>query len=195
MHHFGPDHFRDPADLDFMTEVCLASGAIPFVFKPVQVTGAGQCWDGGVVNNAPISLAIHGEEPRGSRSNDVNHVIVVSPERNVRKPGTYGRFAANRLLEILVEERLGRDLEEANSFNLELDDLRGALERIAQRPVSLDELGPNLDWRPLAFTEIRPHETDLEGSFLSGFLRPKLRRRYVDAGRAAARHALASDAT
>lgn len=195
VHHFGPDDFTDPARLDFMTEVCMASGAIPFVFKPVEVTGEGQCWDGGVVNNTPISLAIHGKEPRGHRSNDVNHLIVVSPERNVRRPGPYSRFAFNRLLEILVEERLGRDLEQASSFNLELDDLRGALERIAQRPVSLEELGPRLDWRPLAFTEIRPRERELEGNLVSGFFRPRLRKSYVDAGREAARYALARDAS
>lgn len=194
-HHFEPDDFRDPARLDFMAEVCVASSAIPFVFAPVWVNGRGPYWDGGVVNNAPISLAIHGAKPRGSRPTDVNHVIVVSPERSVVRPDTYGRFALNRLLEILVEERLARDIEAAMSFNGELEDLRAVLERLANRRVTLEELGPKLDWRPLAFTEIRPYETDLDGNALSGFFDRAERERYLARGRDAARHVLASVAT
>jgi predicted acylesterase/phospholipase RssA len=194
-HHFGPNDFADPARLDFMSEICVASAAIPFVFAPVWVNGRGPYWDGGVVNNTPVSLAIHGNQARGSRSSDVNHVIVVSPERSVVRPAAYSRFAFSRFLEILVEERLGRDLEEASSFNHKLDDLRTAIERIANRRVPLDELGPKLDWRLLDFTEIRPFETDLEGNFLSGFFKRAERQQHLALGREAAQQALASDAT
>jgi hypothetical protein len=94
---------------------------------------------------------------------------------------------------MLIDERLARDLHEAESFNEELRTLRRRLSEPggtgdqALAEAVLEHMG----WRNLQLVEVRP-ERDLEGSLLSGFLSSARRMAYVQAGRAAAERTLAA---
>jgi predicted acylesterase/phospholipase RssA len=180
---FGPDSFRNPERLDFMAEVCVASGAIPGLFAPHPLStedgGAdpgSPYWDGGTVNNTPLGLAL-------KTSVDLDHLIVVTPDANQVAPGPFSRFSASRLITLLIDERLARDLHEARSFNEELTEL--------SKLVDARLLREKLGWRKLEILEIRP-EQPLEGDLLKGFFFPGLRNDYLARGKEAADRALAS---
>ena len=97
--------------------------------------------------------------------------------------GASSRFSASRLLTLLIDERLARDLHEARSFNDEI----AALSTLVDPRVLREKLG----WRKLEILEIRP-ERALEGDLLKGFFFPSLRTEYLARGKAAADRALAT---
>lgn len=180
---FGSESFRDPRRLDFMAEVCVASGAIPGIFAPHPISEEGggldpasPYWDGGTVNNTPLGLAL-------KTNSDIDHLIVVTPDANQVAPGPFSRFSAGRLLTLLIDERLARDLREARSFNDEIAELSTLIDARVLR----EKLG----WRKLEILEIRPERT-LEGDLLKGFFFPSLRNEYLARGKAAADKALAT---
>jgi hypothetical protein len=89
------------------------------------------------------------------------------------------------LAEILVQERLYRDLRQAHATNLALGRLRDLVPYARARAAILDALG----WRnrrPVEVVEIRP-ESALPGGAFDGFSRPALRDDYIEAGEEAAR--------
>ena len=97
-----------------------------------------------------------------------------------------------RLVEVLIDERVTRDLAEARAVNGWLAELARLEASGRLAPEVRDEvvrgLYPRRDpraFRQLAIVEIRPSRA-LEGNPFEAFLRPGLRRSYVDAGRAAA---------
>lgn len=180
---FGPESFRDPEQLDFMAEVCVASAAIPVLFAPHPLgdrsggeDAGSPYWDGGVVNNTPLALALKADR-------EVDHLIVVTPDENRVTMGPFGRFGVFHLLNVLIDERLARDLYEAHSFNEELDEL--------SKLIDPDVLRERLKWRKLEILEVRPEQA-LRGSPLGGFLWPGLRNEYLAQGKAAAERALAT---
>ena len=95
----------------------------------------------------------------------------------------YGWFSLSRLLEMVIEERLARDLSEAKSFNDELLAL-------CRAGVDLNQLGPDIKWKFLQFVEIRP-EQDLPGNLAAGFFSAELRDKYVNVGHDTAKQVLA----
>jgi predicted acylesterase/phospholipase RssA len=166
-----------------MAEVCVASGAIPGIFAPHPIPDEGggidpasPYWDGGTVNNTPLGLAL-------KTNSDIDHLIVVTPDANQVAPGPFSRFSAGRLLTLLIDERLARDLREARSFNDEIAELSTLIDARVLR----EKLG----WRKLEILEIRPERT-LEGDLLKGFFFPSLRNEYLARGKAAADKALAT---
>ncbi len=95
-----------------------------------------------------------------------------------------------------INERLSRDLHEAESFNVELGRLDAALDAFekelgSERPGErlASHVRGKLNWRKLSFLEIRPGE-DLDGNLAVGFLSKRLRRRYLRLGREAAERQL-----
>jgi hypothetical protein len=130
--------------------------------------------DGGAVNNAPISYAI--EDPT------IERVIVVSPQPpQPPPPGSLGGFdLLGHLVDILINERLHRDLQLAHRINSRIDLLEHELRDLPEdrRKAILGALG----WRRLEVLEIRPLQA-LPGNALTGFWDKDARTSYHDAGR------------
>jgi hypothetical protein len=94
----------------------------------------------------------------------------------------------SQIAEILINERLYRDLHEAESINEYL----AKIDALAREGVSSDTIAKVkgiFGWSPLEIVQIRP-QSPLEGSAFSAFRKPEQMKRYVEAGREAARAAL-----
>lgn len=190
---FHDTEFEDPDRRARMFRAAAASAAFPFAFRPVDLEGRGPAVDGGIVNNTPIAEAIE-------RDPDVGTVYVVVAEPpdvslpKERAADLHGVQLGSRLAEMLVNERLVRDLAEARAVNAWLETLdrlqeAGELSPAARRDV-VEGLyhRPAADLRRLEIVEIRPGRP-LHGSAFDGFFRPALRRAYLRAGWEAARDA------
>lgn len=171
--------FAKPEGIAQIAERCIQSSTIPVLFPPRSYGNEGQFWDGGLVNNTPIGDALKWDPT-------IDHLLVITPDSAQLAPSStrHGRFAINRLLEMVIEERLARDLNEAKSFNEELVKLY----RAGVDPRTLDR---EVKWRLLQFVELRPAR-DLPGSLISGFISASRRRLYIQEGQAAARQVLAA---
>lgn len=159
-----------------------ASAGLPIAFAPVDLDGLGPCIDGGMVNNTPMKWALD-----GSVGAQVDAIVVVAtsverstePAADLGVLGMIGHFA-----EMLIDERLYRDLREATGVNdtlARLDALvqRGVLDA-AQHARVMDALG----WtgrRTVPIVQIRPTAA-LRGSAFSGFFHADLRREHLAAG-------------
>ncbi len=187
---FRDADFDTREDREKVFRAATASGAFPGAFVPVELPGLGQCVDGGTVNNAPVKEAI--------ADGEVDRIVVVTPHplvfeapRSPRRPEG-GLTLVGRIADILINERLFRDLREAEAVNGRLE----ALERL-RRDGTLDDaqlekvqraadLG---EARRLEILQVRPAK-ELAGNPFSGFFSRDLRKAYLDAGRAAATTAL-----
>lgn len=184
------EHVASFSDAQFDTEAgrsevflaALGSGAFPLLFAPVELAGVGLCVDGGLVNETPIKHAIAG---RG-----VQRIIVVTAEP-LEFPAPEplrGVKLISQLAEALINERLYRDLREAQAINGYLS----RLDDLADEKVPLDvieKVKAIFGWSPLEIVQIRP-AGPLDGSAFSAFSNTAQLRAYVDAGREAARLAL-----
>jgi predicted acylesterase/phospholipase RssA len=171
-----------------MYRAVAASAAFPFVFRPVELH-LGQrvvpAVDGGAVNNAPLLHALAGAP-------EVDRVFVITSFPRVFSGPVplRGLGYASHLADVLIEERMFRDLRDA-------DRQTHALRRLAELPLDrstrhavLDALG----WtgrRPVTIVEIRP-DSPLDGNAFTGFVSRRLRESYVTAGLDAGRRAVAS---
>jgi len=160
----------------------LGSGAFPLLFAPVEVPGVGSCVDGGVVNNTPIKRAIQG--------GGVERIIVVTPEplRSAAPEPLRGTKLITQLAEILINERLYRDLRDAEAINGYLRQL-DALRAHGVAPDTIQQVKDVFGWVPLEVVQIRPARP-LDGSAFSAFSNPAQLKGYVEAGRDAAGAAL-----
>jgi predicted acylesterase/phospholipase RssA len=178
----GAEHLES-----LFTAVC-ASSAFPGAFLPVQATIGGRavpCMDGGIVNNAPLKHAIGDDR-------DVSRVFVITPYPRVfdEVPELRGLALVTHLAEMLIHERLFRDLREAESVNEALVRLETALPHREQRAAALEAIG----WtgrKQLEIVEIRP-PAPLAGGAFDGLFSRELRAEYIQAGETAARAWLAS---
>ena len=156
----------------------VASAAFPLVFAPVEVPGLGPAYDGGVVNNTPVKLAIEAGAER---------IVLIAPYPQVLKPvpdDLRGLELASFLVDVLIHERLYRDLRDAERVNQTIQKLRATVPEAADRVLAL------LGWRgEVELIDVRP-EHDLDGNAFSGFFNRDLRLAYLDAGRTAALDAL-----
>ncbi len=168
---FDTADFTSERGLAAIAETCVVSSAIPIVFKPRDLRHEGQFWDGGTVNNTPIGHAL-------KRDRAIDHMIVISPDAECLESRRFGRLSFNRLLEMVIEERLQRDLCEAKSFNEELLVL-------CRAGVDLSKLGPEINWKLLQFVEIRPAQ-DLRGNLAVGFFSQGRRAEYIEIGESTA---------
>ncbi len=183
---FDGDSFDDAKALEPMLDAVTASAAFPGAFRPVGLHVDGElvsCLDGGLVDNAPIKHAID--------ANDVDRIFIVTPSPALAYPEPadgHGVGLLAHLVEILVSERLYRDVREARSVNRALV----ALEARFGDGAALEDALTALGWtgrRRLELVEIRP-DLPLEGGAFDGFFDRALRQRYIRAGELAARAAL-----
>ena len=181
---FRDEHFDTELARAQVFHTALGSGAFPLLFAPVDVPGVGLCSDGGVVNNTPIKRAIEGS--------GVERIIVVTPEPlNLPAPEPLrGAKLVTQLAEILINERLYRDLRDAEAINGYLS----KLDELADQRVPLDvieKVKAIFGWVPLEIVQIRPPRP-LDGSAFSAFSNTAQLRGYVAAGREAATAALST---
>jgi NTE family protein len=179
--------FETSEGLDAVFAAAVASASFPIAFVPSEVSGVGPCVDGGTVNNTPLKYALKGAP-------EIDAVVVVAPTpadaridetvaASLRASGLVGRIS-----EMLVNERLYRDLAEARWTN-------DAIRRLERHPVFGAHTEAILACMGLAGRRVVPvhsirPETELEGHAFEGFYKPRLRAAYVAAGRERARAVL-----
>lgn len=185
---FADADFDAAESLERVYLAAAASAALPFVYAPVTLEVDGRTirgLDGGLVNDTPLDLALS-----GAPAVDRVFVIVPFPRVRTEPPDLKGLPFAAHVLDIVSEERLLRDLEDAAHVNGVLATLPTLVPDEAQRAALLDVLG----WtgrRVTQVIEIRPDAT-LPGDALSGFTSRDLRQTYVHAGVDAAQRVIAS---
>jgi NTE family protein len=171
---------------DFMTTIgrerildaATASATFPLLFAPWKVDGRPYI-DGGAVNNAPVSYAI---EPFSTR----RLVVISGQPAEMDPPASLGAVALlPHVVEILINERLFRDLRGARKANRKL----AAIEEAMSHPDVPEEVRVKvrgaLDWQPLEIVEIRPLSA-LEGNAFAGFGSAELRKAYFAEGKSRA---------
>jgi predicted acylesterase/phospholipase RssA len=179
---FSDGELDAPTTRERIFNSALASAAFPVLFAPVDVPGIGACVDGGAVNNTPVRLAIDDRA--------ISRILVVTAEPLTMKPPEplAGVNLLGHLAEILINERVYRDLqaaEKVNGYLRELDALRS--EGVGAE--TIQRVKDVFGWRPVEIIQIRP-PASLPGNAFEAFGNADLRREYIEAGRRAARDAL-----
>jgi len=177
--------FEYPERVAEMAHVAAASAAVPGIFAPVVVRQR-ECVDGGIVNNTPIRQAL--EDP------EIDRIFVIRPSPSVAETSHLsGCQLAAHIIDILITERLNRDLNEAAEINRQL----AAVERLAGTngfgELQLRQIKEAVGLRyarPVEIVIIEP-QVALAGNPLTALRDRELRRAYVEEGRDAARRALA----
>jgi len=187
----GPD-FDIAEGRERIATAATAAAAFPGLYAPVHVPGLGPCLDGGAVNNAPIAHALDGCALR--------RIVVISNTPSlVDAPPLRGISLVEHLAEVLIHERLYRDLRAARRRNGQL----GALHQLGKTgtlaPHQLSAVRDALGWqnaRRLELVEIRP-AVALRGGAFTALGDRGLRSEYIAEGRRAAEQTFAalSDAT
>jgi len=172
---FEDRDFDDDAGRERIYNAAAASAAFPLLFNPVDVPGVGPCYDGGVVNDIPLKLATEDGAER---------VFVLAPYPTDFGPGDVpkGIDLAARLVDVLIHERLFRDLHEADQLNQAIARLQALA---AAGTFTAEQVAQGLeifDARPLDVIAIRP-DNDLPGNTFAGFLHRDLREQYITVGR------------
>lgn len=157
------------------TAAC-ASAAFPGLFAPVNVAGFGACYDGGLVNDTPIKYAIE--------SQHIERIIVISPFPALSaSPDNFkGLDLASRFGDVVVNERLYRDLVNADKINnvmRRIKHLRATREITDEQFKKLETI---LDFkREIEIIQVRPKKK-LEGNGFSGLFKKNLREAYIEEG-------------
>jgi len=181
---FTETDFLDSNKRKEIAKVAAASAAFPGLFIP-PLLNRRQHVDGGVVNNTPLSYAI--DESAGR-----NSIVVVSAEPNVPADDVTLRLFPRptllvRLVEILINERVGRDLVVARKRNEKRKQLIHALQGTG---VDAEKVADSLGFRELDILTIRPTKA-LAGGAFKGFCSSSLRESYIRLGKEAALGTLA----
>jgi len=184
--HFDKRDFASRERLEQVFQAAAASAAFPVAFVPSHVRGFGPCSDGGIVNNTPLAHVI---DP------DIGRVVVVVPSPRVsheHPPKGIGALAW-RISDVIVQERLYRDLRAAEKVNGRVGALDALGAKFTDKSLLYDArvaagLGGK---RRVQFLEVRP-ERVLPNPF-AGFFSRKLREALIEKGRLAARKALRAD--
>jgi NTE family protein len=171
---FAAADFSSRAGRDRIVDCASASATFPILFAPSKVDGRPYV-DGGGVNNAPISYAI---EPFSNR-----RLFVVSGlPAEMEPPASLGALSiVGHVVDILINERLFRDLRAARKTNQKLLAVEQALADPRVPEDVRNRVRDALDWQPLEITEIRPL-TALEGNAFAGFGSRELRKAYFEEG-------------
>jgi len=184
---FAGADFDAAGALERVFVTTAASAAFPGAYAPVALPKEGgtvQALDGGIIDNAPLSLALQGAP-------EIGRVILIVPfPRVLAAPvALHGLALVSHVFDMLVQERLFRDLRELDRVNRALHELEARVPDRSHRAALLETLG----WsgrRPAHVIEIRPPDP-LPGDAFSGFWSRELREQYVQAGIDAARAAVA----
>lgn len=207
---FRDEVFDELGTLRDVFQAAAASSAFPFVFVPVPIEnlalyseegtrkeGVGPFIDGGTVNNTPIKYALGGWG-EGTLGTTPDAVVVISPtpqlEREVDRPGTRrGVPLLERLVDMLINERLNRDLHDAEDVNTALAKLEELKAKRALTEEQYQEVLAALDWgkrKQVKIVSIRP-ERALEGNPFSALVLGRSKREaYLKEGAACAVKAL-----
>jgi NTE family protein len=179
---FRSEDFDSERGRERVREAALASAAFPFLFTPLKIEDVGACIDGGAVNNTPISYAIDG---------GVARVIVVTgnPVRSVDASEFNGADLVGQIVDIVINERLFRDLHRARRINEKLTELEAVFERLGLGDGPREQIRTTLGWKPLEVVEIRP-KTALRGNAFSGLRDAGLRAEYIAIGQEVAAEVL-----
>ncbi len=151
------------------------------VQAPTEVDGIGPSIDGGAVNNTPIKYALAGDLGR-----QIDAIIVISPTvANAKRPSTvpHGTALIGQLAEMLINERLYRDLREHDSRNRALAALDALIPKVLDA-AQVDAVKLAIGWqgvRQVPAVQIRPL-SPLPGTAFSGFYEPDLREQYIELG-------------
>jgi NTE family protein len=175
---FADGDFDDDAGRARIYTAAAASAAFPLLFHPVDVPSLGPCYDGGAVNNTPIQLAVQ---------EGLDEVIVITPypARFSRPNELKGMELVSRLIDILIQERVFRDLTLAEETNAQLARLRALFDDGTLDAAQLAAVLRAVGARPIRVVMVRP-DAELPGNAFAGFLRRELREEYIAAGKAAA---------
>jgi NTE family protein len=175
--------FATPESLERGFQAAIASSAFPLVFAPVHLADLGPCVDGGAVNNTPVKWALD-----GTVRDRIDAIVVIgtSMEKRGGAPPAelHGLSLASHLADMLIGERLYRDLHEAEDVNERLANLEALVAQGVLDRAQLDRVRIAIGWdgfRPVRILQIRPTE-DLPGSAFSGFFDEALREQYIAAG-------------
>lgn len=179
---FTAESFETEAGREAIYTAAVASAAFPIVFAPVNVPGLGPCYDGGVVNDAPVALA---------SESGADRVIVVAPYPTVSAPEQVptGVDLVMHLVDVLIHERLYRDLQAAARTNEVVDKLTALADENVISRAQLAQVLAVIDARKIEILQIRPDD-ELPGDTFAGFLHRDLRAQYIEAGKQAAERAL-----
>lgn len=178
---YGPADFAAADRLEDVFRSAVASSAFPGAFVPASAPRFGKCSDGGLVNNTPLKNVL---------AEGVERVVVIVPSPRVsheHAPADIGALAG-RIADVIVQERLYRDLREAYQVNERLAALEKLRGRLDDR--LLDEVKEATGLagaRHLELVEIRPRKV-FPNPF-AGFFSRALREELIQAGRAAAQEA------
>ncbi len=187
MFRFTKTSFESQRGLDEVFRVAAASASFPGAFAPMDLgPSVGPCIDGGSVNNAPIKQALE------DSAADTIVVIGATVENAPPGPlqGVTGVNLAGRVADILIDERLYRDLREAEDVNGGL----AKLDALGLHPDTLAQVKSAIGWtgrRSISIIRVRPLDP-LPGNAFSGFVSTSLRERYVALGEERARTVLAT---
>jgi len=186
---FAGDDFDTAEGRDRIATGATAAAAFPLLYAPVHVPGLGPCLDGGAVNNAPIGHALDGCALR--------RVVVISNTPSLVDAPLRGVSLVEHFIEIVIHERLYRDLRVARRMNRQL----GALHQLGASGTlgahQLAAVREALGWqqaRRLEIVEIRP-PVALRGGAFTALGDRALRAEYIAEGRRAAEAALDAIAT
>ncbi len=192
--------------LDDVFRAAAASSAFPFAFEAVtlprvapyaekgtRTDDVGPLIDGGTVNNTPIKYALSDWDKGASAVAAPEAVVVVCPtpeyELEADRPkGLRGVALLARLVDMLINERLTRDLHDAEDVNTAIVALEEQLPDKKLRAKVMNAIG----WagrRKVELVSIRP-ERPLEGNPFAALASRRLRDAYLESGEESARRAL-----
>jgi hypothetical protein len=183
---FTGRHFESQEGLDQVFRAAAASSSFPGAFAPFDLgPDVGPCVDGGSVNNTPVKYALDGAS--------VDSIVVIGATVENAPAGSFdslsGTDLAGHVADILINERLYRDLREAESVNTGLRNL----DDLGLPPDTLVRVKTAIGWslrRPISIVQVRPL-APLPGNSFSGFVSTSLREQYVALGEQRAREVLA----
>jgi NTE family protein len=182
---FTKSHFESQEGLDKVFAAAAASSSFPGAFAPFDLgPPVGPCVDGGAVNNTPVKHALENAS--------VDSIVVIGATVENAPPGSFddlsGSSLAGHVADVLINERLYRDLREAERVNTGLRNL----DALGLPPETLARVKTAIGWtgrRPVPILRVRPL-APLPGNSFSGFVSPSLREQYVALGEQRAREVL-----
>src|SRR5262249_20741646 len=147
--------------LEQIFQAAVATSAFPGIFAPVTIEAndVGPCFDGGVVNNNPIDAALD-----NGYDDTIDTIILVAPTPlHMTKPAVApsGPKLISQLVEMLINERLYRDLRKAEGINAALGRLNDLAQRKGWSEKDIEDIKAEIDWkgrRHLNIIQIRPTE-------------------------------------
>jgi NTE family protein len=189
MLEFDGVDFDSCAGVERVISAAAASSSLPILFTPTAMPGLGDCVDGGAVNNNPIGYASDG--PLGEQ---IDAVIMISPTVALKRCSTHGLHGARlagHLVEMLINERLYRDLrhhEQIKAVGARLDALSPEVLDAQQLAAVRQVLGWTCT-QTLEIVPIRPLDP-LPGTAFSGLFNAAERETYIEVGIDRARQVL-----